>query len=73
MRDIIYDIKVNNYILFIYCILYIILLYDYKIYTLRRRIIETKKMIVVDVNMVFGVKEEPLIYHIDDIILPSLQ
>lgn len=30
-------------------------------------------MIVVDVNMVFGVKEEPLIYHIDDIILPSLQ
>ena len=34
---------------------------------------ETKKMTVADVNMVFGVREEPLIHHIDNIILPSLQ
>lgn len=34
---------------------------------------ETKRMTVADINMVFGDKEDPLLSHIDDIILPALQ
>ena len=34
---------------------------------------ETKQMYVADLNVVFGKKEEPLIKHIDDIVLPALQ
>ncbi len=34
---------------------------------------ETKQMYVADLNIVFGKKEEPLIEHIDDIVLPALQ
>ncbi|RHU98261.1 hypothetical protein DXC08_01935, partial [Clostridium sp. OM07-9AC] len=33
---------------------------------------ETKKMTVANINMVFGKDEEPMIYHLDDIILPAL-
>lgn len=33
---------------------------------------ETKKMTVANVNMVFGKQEEPMIYHIDDIIIPAM-
>lgn len=34
---------------------------------------ETKQMYVADLNVVFGKKEEPLIKHIDDIVLPALK
>lgn len=34
---------------------------------------ETKQMYVADLNVVFGKEEEPLIKHIDDIVLPALQ
>lgn len=33
---------------------------------------ETKQMYVADLNVVFGKREEPLIEHIDDIVLPAL-
>ena len=33
---------------------------------------ETKQMYIADVNAVFGNKEEPLIKHIDDIVIPAL-
>lgn len=33
---------------------------------------ESKEMIVANLNLVFGKKEDPLIEHIDDIIIPSL-
>lgn len=33
---------------------------------------ETKKMTIANINMVFGEQEEPMIYHIDDVILPAL-
>ena len=34
---------------------------------------ETKKMTVANINMVFGKDEEPMIYHLDDIILPAFK
>lgn len=34
---------------------------------------ETKQMYVADLNVVFGKNEEPLIKHIEDIVLPALQ
>lgn len=33
---------------------------------------ETKKMTIANINMVFGKQEEPMIYHIDDVVLPAL-
>ena len=33
---------------------------------------ETKKMTIANINMVFGEQEEPMVYHIDDVILPAL-
>lgn len=34
---------------------------------------ETKQMYVADLNVVFGKEEEPLIKHLDDIVLPALK
>lgn len=33
---------------------------------------DTKKMTIANVNVVFGDSEEPMVYHIDDIIIPAL-
>lgn len=32
----------------------------------------TKKMTVANLNVVFGEQEEPMVYHIDDVIIPAL-
>lgn len=42
-----------------------------EIFIVRKGNMETKKMTVANINMVFG-KEEPMIYHLDDIIVPAL-
>lgn len=34
---------------------------------------ETKEMYIADLNMVFGKKNEPLLSHINDVVLPALQ
>ncbi len=33
---------------------------------------DTKKMTVANLNVVFGEQEEPMVYHIDDVIIPAL-
>ena len=43
-----------------------------EIFIVRKGNMETKKMTVANINMVFGKEEEPMIYHLDDIIVPAL-